>query len=120
MSWVKSAVLVKPNSADMEEVVKQLIQANIQLQKANANQQETNRLLIETTQAGLREQQAVNNSLVEQIKVLSEGPQIREESISAGRRVQVSLQKMVAEDDVETYLTVFERTAEREKLPVEQ
>ena len=127
MSWVKSAVLVKPNSADMEEVVKQLIQANLQLQKANANQQETNanqqetnRLLIETTQAVHREQQSINKSLVEQIKVLAERPQVQEGSISAGRRVQASLQKMVAEDDVETYLTVFERTAEREKLPAEQ
>nr|KAG8538848.1 hypothetical protein GDO81_021967 [Engystomops pustulosus] len=39
---------------------------------------------------------------------------------SARAAVQKALQKMAATDDVEAYLTVFERVAEREELPAEQ
>ncbi|KAG8546365.1 hypothetical protein GDO81_019102 [Engystomops pustulosus] len=39
---------------------------------------------------------------------------------SARAAVQKALQKMTATDDVEAYLTVFERVAEREELPAEQ
>lgn len=36
------------------------------------------------------------------------------------KRVQAALQKMTAKDDVEAFITVFERVAEREGLPPDQ
>lgn len=77
----------------MEELIKQLVQTN-------ALQQEQIALLRET---------------------LLKSPGREEEGISAmvnpRAAVQRSLQKMTSKDEIEAYLTVFERTAEREKLP---
>ena len=54
MSWVKAAAELKPESVKMEELIKQMVQSNLQQQQAlqaqrqaNAQQQETNRLLAE-------------------------------------------------------------------------
>uniref|UniRef100_A0A8C5W6C2 CCHC-type domain-containing protein n=1 Tax=Leptobrachium leishanense TaxID=445787 RepID=A0A8C5W6C2_9ANUR len=118
MSWVKAAQTLKPEM--MEELIKQLVQSNALLQAAHTDQQETNRLLAVATQAAITEQKEFSLRIHNQIQSLAERTPSMENVSAVRKRVQAALQKMTAEDDVETFLKVFERLAEHEGLPKDQ
>lgn len=90
MSWVKLATKLQTGTVKMEEVVKQLIQANASLQQVavtqmqmSTNQQkvhkeamraqaETNALLVEANRLALKEQHQINLQMQEQIQAVSQ------------------------------------------------
>lgn len=98
----------------MEEVIKHLVQANLQQQKAHTD--------------SLQAQQETNKLLIQQMAVLTDAVRTREslpppppnDYHCVRRTVREALQKMTLEDDIEAFLTVFERVAERGKLPADQ
>ncbi|XP_066445748.1 olfactory receptor 5G3-like [Eleutherodactylus coqui] len=102
----------------MEELVKQLVQMMVQQHKTSAQQQKAH---VESMQM----QQEINQLLVKQLAMLSQSGQKRlHSSLSTGKdalkAVRGALQKMTSEDEVEAFLTIFERIAERKKLPSER
>ncbi|KAG8538733.1 hypothetical protein GDO81_022156 [Engystomops pustulosus] len=107
MSWIKPAKFQLASPDKMEELIKQLVQANVQQQMAHSE--------------AMQAQQQTNDLLLQQIKALRETPTVVTQLQPAAReRVRTALRKLTAEDDVEAFLAVFERTAEREGLQHDQ
>ncbi|XP_075185911.1 scavenger receptor cysteine-rich type 1 protein M130-like [Anomaloglossus baeobatrachus] len=129
MSWVKAVMSQGTRSDTMKDLIKHLVQTQQQQKQAK---QEMNRLFIQQQQLALQETnklfiqqlQQQREQQQRQIEVLAEV--IRGRVTSPGndanvrKAVRRAMQKMTPGDDVEAFLTVFERVVEREKLPPEQ
>ena len=140
MSWIKPAKLQPPTQDKMEEMIKQLVQANLKQQQAMdvqqqaiaqqqkrheeallvqqqaiAQQQETNRQLLEANQR----QQDTNQRLLQHVMVLEKSG-MPQGVHDARKAVRTAVPKMTPTDDVETYLAMFEKVAVRERLPRDQ
>ena len=114
----------------MEEVIKALAQATVTQQQAlaeanrrheeaMAQQQENTRLLVTQFTAQQESSQAQVAALQEAVQELVQG---REQAVVAASnpvsvRASHFLQKLTPSDDVEAFLTTFERIAERGVAP---
>ncbi|XP_041424937.1 uncharacterized protein LOC121395450 [Xenopus laevis] len=128
----------------MEEIIKQLVVANATQQQTNASLQQGTTVqqeAIRHQQEAIRQQQEANRLLSAQLTALTEATNADRKALTAvvqqlatrhfdqptvaasgvtSVRASYFLQKLTPNDDVEAYLTAFERTAERERWPKEQ
>ncbi|XP_073422087.1 uncharacterized protein [Dendrobates tinctorius] len=124
MSMIKPAILQFKLADKMDELLKQLIlsqqrQHNHQQQELQQRQQEHQQQ--EQLQLLYQQQQKTNELILQQIAAVREAPSCSTMyQLEARYKVQSALRKMLPENDMEAFLTIFERTAEQKSLLVTQ
>lgn len=96
----------------MNELIRQQVKA--------CTEQETNHFLAAATQVTIQEQKVFNELVQLPIQSVADKTLLVDNVVGLCKWVQAALQKMTAEDDVETFLTVFESVEEQKELPQQQ